>query len=167
MTVKPVEPWYTTLRVKRQLFTINPISTGLTLVIFVALGLFIYRRSQTRLREEKVIPQTQVIELPTITPLPEPKPRLTGIKGRILSAYRVGIEAVAKITGVGMAPNVTLREFLKMATLLSPTATGQFAELTAIAETALYSARSLHKDMAAKAEQLAATIKEELRRGTS
>jgi hypothetical protein len=167
MTVIPIEPWYTTLRVKRQLFTINPISTGLMLIIFIALGLLIYRKSQTRVREEKVIPQTQVIELPAVTPLPEPKHKLTGIKGRILSAYRAGLDAIAKITGVSMAPNLTLREFLKMTTLLSPTTTGQFAELTAIAETALYSTRILHKDMATKAEQLSATIKEELRRGTS
>jgi hypothetical protein len=167
MTVTPLEPWYTTLRIKRQLFTINPISTGLTLVIFIALGLFIYRKSQSRVREEKAIPQTQVIELPAVTPLPEPKAKLTGIKGRILSAYRGGLDAIAKITGVGMAPNVTLREFLKMTTLLSPSTIGQFAELTAIAETALYSTRILHKDMATKAERLSATIKEELRRGTS
>jgi archaellum component FlaC len=167
MTVAPVEPWYATLRVKRPLFTINPISTGLILVILMALWLLIYRRGQARVPEEKDLSQAQVIELPAITPAPEPKLKLTGIKGRILSAYRGGLEAVAKITGVGMAPNITLREFLKMATLLSPTATGQFAELTAIAETALYSARSLRQDTAARAEELAATIKEELRRGTS
>ncbi len=167
IVVASLPPWHDPLKIKRQIFIINPLIIGLMLVFLIALGLLIYRRSQTRVREEKVIPQTQVIELPAVTPLPEPKPRLTGIKGRILSAYRGGLEAVAKIIGVSMAPNVTLREFLKMATLLSPTATIQFAELTAIAETALYSARSPRKDMAAKAEQLAATIKKELPRGTS
>ena len=164
--IEPAEPWYTTLRIKRQLFTINPLNTGLILVVLIALGLFI-RRSKTRVREKKIIPLAEIIELPTTTPPPATKPKLTGIKGRILSAYRGGLEAVEKVTGIGMAPNITLREFLKMATLLAPTATGQFAELTAIAESALYSAYSLREDIATRAEQLATTIKEELRRGTS
>ena len=123
--------------------------------------------SLTRRREETGIPRTELIELPPITTAPEPSPRLTGLKGRILAAYRGGLDIVEKTTGVAMAPNITLREFLKMATLLLPMAIRQFAELTRIAEIALYSARSLREDSATKAERLAATIKEELRHGTS
>ncbi len=166
MTIEPVQPWYSSLKVKRQISTVNPLGTGSILVILIALGLLIYRRSQTRVPKEKGIPQAEVIELPVITPKPATKLRLTGIKGRILSAYQGGLEAVEKVTGVGMVPNFTLREFLKMATLLPPAPTGQFAELTTIAEITLYSAYSLREDTATRAEQLAATIKKELSNGT-
>jgi hypothetical protein len=167
ITIEPVQPWHTSLIIKRRFFTINPLITVLILAVLIALGLFIYKTSQTRVWQEKGVPRAEVIELPAIAPPSEAKPRLTGIKGRILSAYRGGLEAVEKISGIVMAPNITLREFLKMATLLIPTAIRQFAELTTIAERTLYSARSPHKDTATRAEQLATAIKEELRRGTS
>jgi len=167
MTVTPAEPWYATTQVKRQLFTINPLSMELIIVAFIAMWILVDMGSRTRRREETVIPRAEIIELPAITPAPEPKHKLTGIKGRILSAYRDGLEAVEKLTGVGMAPHITLREFLKMVALLPPTTTGQFAELTAIAESALYSAHSPREDIATRAESLATNIKEELRRGTS
>ena len=166
MTVTPAESWYATTQVKRQLFTINPLSMELIIVAFIAMWILVDMGSRTRRREETGIPQAEIIELPAITPAPEPKHKLTGIKGRILSAYRDGLEAVEKLTGVGMAPHITLREFLEMVALLPPTATGQFAELTAIAESALYSAHSPREDMATRAESLATNIKEELRSGT-
>jgi hypothetical protein len=166
ITIEPLEPWCTPLQIKRQVLTINPLITGLTLVFLAALGLLIYRRSKTRMYEGSGVPQAEIMELPAITPPPEPRPILTGIKGRILSAYRVGLEAVETISGIFMAPNVTLREFLKTVTLLPPTAIGQFAELTAIAESALYSDYRPHEDTATRAEQLAINIKEELHSGT-
>ena len=166
ITVEPVEPWYSALSVKRQPFTINPLTTGLMLVILVALGFLIYRMSKTRLGEEKDSTWTEVTT-PAITPAPEPRPRFTGIKGRILSAYRHALEAAERVSGVGMAPNITMREFLKKASQLPPTATGLFTELTTIAEITLYSARSPRGDTATKAENLANNIREELRRGTS
>ena len=167
MTVTPAEPWYATTQVKKRLFTINPLSMELIIVAFIAMWILVDMGSRTRRREETGIPRAEIIELPAITPAPEPKHKLTGIKGRILSAYRDGLEAVEKLTGVGMAPHITLREFLKTVALLPPTATGQFAELTAIAESALYSAHNPRDDMATRAESLASNIKEELRSGTS
>lgn len=167
IAVEPVEPWYTSLRVKTQLYTLNPLSTGSMLVVLIALVLLIYTKSKTRLREKIIVPQAQLIELPAITTVLEPKPRYTGIKGRIFSAYQVGLEAVEKITGLSMAPNITLREFLETVTRLSPTAIKLFTELTTITEITLYSARSLQEEIATRAEQLTATIKKELHRGAS
>lgn len=167
ITIEPVQPSPTPIMVKKQFFTINPLSTGLILFFLVVLGLFVYKKSQTRVSQTKGIPQAEPIELPAMTPPLPPKPKLTGIKGRILAAYRCGLETVEKISGVAMTPNITLREFLKMATLLLPKAIKQFAELTTIAEITLYADYSPREDTATRAEQLATTIKEELRRGTS
>ncbi|MFQ5996059.1 MAG: hypothetical protein ACE5KP_00330, partial [Dehalococcoidales bacterium] len=166
--ITPVEPWYAPLQIKRWVFTVNPSNIGLMLVAFLSFGLLIYNRVRTRpavLREEKAIPQPLVQELPPVTPPPEPKYEFTGIKGRILSAYISGLEVVEKITGIPMAAPTTLREFLKIVTPRLPTVSQPFTELTMIAEIALYSAHRLDEDIATRAEQLAATIKEELHSG--
>ena len=165
--VQPPEPWYTSLQVNKQLFTINPLSIELILVALLAMWILADIGIPIRRREKTGIPQPELIQVPVMTPPPESRPRLTGIKLRIISAYRGGLEAVEKISGISMTPRITLREFLKMATLLLPTNIKQFAELTSIAEITLYSDCSPHEDTATQAEHLAATIREELHRGTS
>lgn len=167
VTITPAEPWHAPTKVKSQLFIVNPLCMELIIFALLAVWIFVDIGIRTRRREEPGIPRAEVIELPTITPMPKFKPRLIGIKGRILAAYWGGLEAVEKICGIHMAPHITLREFLKTVSTLLPRITGQFTELTTIAENTLYSNSSLHKDTATTAEQLAATIKEELRRGTS
>ena len=120
------------------------------------------RARPVRPREEVVIPEVKPRKPPPAAPPPRPKYEFTGIKGRILSAYRSGLETVEKITSVPIAPHITLRQFLKIATPLPPTAIKSFSELTTIAEVALYSAHRLDENIATRAEQLAATTKEEL-----
>ena len=164
-TIEPAEPWYTPLQIKRQIFTVNPLNIGLMLVAFFSLGLLVYSRVRTRVpvpQEEKVILQPQVREPSAVTPPSRPKYEFTDIKGRILSAYTSGLEAVEKMTSISMAAHTTLREFLKTVTPRLSTAIKPFTELTTIAEVAFYSAHKLDKDIATRAEQLAATIKEEL-----
>jgi len=168
ITIEALEPWYVATQIETQIFVINPANTGLMLVAFLSLGLLAYNRVRTRVprpQEEKGVSQPQARELTSVTPPPRPKDKLTGIRGKILSAYISGLEAVEKITGIPMAPHITLREFLKAATLRLPTAIKLFAKLTTIAEVALYSAHRPDKNIATKAEKLAATIKEELHSG--
>ena len=165
ITVEPIEPWYAPLQIKRWIFMVNPANIGLMLVAFLSFGILIYNRLRARpaaLREERGIPQPTARELPGVTPPPRPRYQLTGIKGRILSAYLDGLEAIEKITSISMAPHTTLREFLKTATPRLPTAIKPFTELTTIIEIALYSTHRLDEDIANKAKQLATTIKEEL-----
>ncbi len=165
--IESLEPWATTTNVKKQVFIINPLSTALILAILIALWLVIRRRIRTRTYAVKEMPPAEVVEVPPTPPLPTSIPELTGIKGQVSSAYRSVITAVEKITGVIMSPDITMREFLKMAHLPSPAATDRFTELTSITETTLYSAYSPRKDTAARAQELAVNIKEELLSGTS
>jgi hypothetical protein len=170
ITVEPVEPWYAPLQIKRWIFTINPANIGLMLIGFISLGVLAYTRVRARPvrpREEAVIPEAKLRELPAVAPPPRHKYEFTGIRGRVLSAYLKGLEAVERVTGVSMAPHTTLREFLKAATSQLPTAIKPFTELTTIAEIALYSAHGLDEDTATRAEQLALIIKEELHSGAS
>jgi hypothetical protein len=164
--VEPIKSQATATSVKRQFFTTNPLSIALILAVLAASWLVIRRRSQVRTYTEKEIPTAQVKEVPAAAPLPAPKPKLTGIKGQVLSAYRSVLAAVENITGVIMSPDITLREFLKIVRLPSPAANERFTELTAITESTLYSAYSPRKDTAARAEELAANIEEELHSGT-
>ncbi len=165
--VIPLESWSATSTITRQVFTINPLNTSLALFILVALWLVIRRRNQALKYTEEQIPPSEMVEIPFTIPLRVPQPKLTGIKGQVLSAYRGVTAAIEKITGVIMSPDITLREFLKMACLPSPAATDRFTELTSITETTLYSAYSPLKDTATRAQRLAVNIKEELISGTS
>ena len=166
ITVEPPASWATAASVKRQISTVNPLSTVMIVAIFAALWLVVRRRSHARIPEEKRLPPAETVEIPAITPTPAPGPKPTGIKGRILSAYRSGLAAVERITGVIMAPDSTLREFLTIARMPSPPARERFAELTAITESTLYSVQSPQQETATRAEELATNIKEELHSGT-
>jgi hypothetical protein len=170
ITVRPVEPWYASCQVRRWIFSINPTSIGVMLIIFLSLGLLVYNRvraSSPGPREEMVYPEAELRKRPAVTPPSKPEYRFTGIKGSILSAYLSGLETVEKAAGIYMAPHVTLREFLNTTIPRLPVAARPFTELTQMAEMALYSAREPSGDMAARAEQLAATIKGELKNGTA
>lgn len=83
------------------------------------------------------------------------KANLVGVKGRIISAYLDGLEALGG-NGVTMTPPTTLSEFLEG---LPTDARRPFTELTSLAEIALYSTHKLNEDTAAKAERLAAGLK--------
>lgn len=113
-----------------------------------------------------VIPQAELPELPGVTP-PEPKYKFTGIKGKILSAYLSGLEAVEEVAGIALAPYTTLREFVNAASPRLPGAIKPFTELTTIAENALYSSHKLDENTAANAELLAGITKEELHNGAA
>ena len=165
VTVEPAEPWYAPLQIKRQVFVINPSNIGLMLIALLCLGALLYNQVRSRVtvaQEEEFIPQPQMKGLPPVIPKHEIKYKLSSINGRIVSAYRSGLEAVEKITGVAMTAHTTLREFLTIATPRLPTAAKSFSELTSIAEVALYSTHKLEEDMASRAEKLAAATREEL-----
>ncbi len=170
ITVEPVEPWYTSLETKRQIFVINPAIIGVMLVASISLGLLVFNRVRTRppgRREKMVIPEARLREPLIVVPTPRPRYEFSGTRGRVLSAYLNGLGVVEKVTGIPMAPHTTLREFPNAVAPQLPTAIKPFIELTLIAENALYSARKLDESTAAKAEQLAAIIKQELYGGTA
>jgi len=165
--VTPQESWAIANTISRRVFTVNPLNTGLVLVILLSLWLIIRRRSLLQKDAEgQVLPQ-ETIEIPVVAPSRKPEPVPRSIKGQILMAYQGTLAIVEKITGVIMSPDITLREFLGILRLPSQTASDKFTELTAMTETALYSASRPGKDTASRAHELAVNIKEELSGGTS
>lgn len=168
ITVEPVEPWYASLETERGILVINPVITGLMLAALATLGLLAF--TKTRLPSPHgapIIPEAKFKEPPIIAPAPGAGYWLTSTTGRILLAYGSGLRAVEKATGIPMAPHTTLREFLNATSPKLPTAIKPFTELTALAETALYSTHELDEHTATSAELLAATIRKELHRGAT
>ena len=167
ISVNPVEPWYAPLEVKRHIFTINPINTGLMmLLILVSIGLIVYKRDRTQPQEETVISPPPMREPAAFIPTRR-QAEFTGIKGRILATYTSGLEAVTRATGLTMAPHNTLREFLTTIAPRLPNIITPFTELTTMAEIALYSAQRPDEAATRRAVQLAESIKQELYRGTA
>ncbi len=164
-------PGYASLTstVKRPVVTINPLSSGLTLVLIFTAVLVLYRKKQTKTMPEtaKTSPESAGLTVKVTGPVPVSlaASNFTGIKGRVLSAYRSGLAAVEYITGIIMTPSATLREFLKTARLPSPSAAARFAELTAITESSLYAAGDPPDIIADRAEELVDIIKEDLHHG--
>lgn len=168
--VEPAEAWYASLRVDRRIFTVDAANTSLLLVILLALGVLAYtgvRARPRRVRQEAVAGEDVSREPPPAAPPPEHRYEFTGIRGRMLSAYLDGLAVVERVTGVSMEPHTTLREFLGISAPRLAGAVGSFTELTTLAEVALYSGHDLDAAWAARAEQIAATIKEELGSGAS
>jgi hypothetical protein len=152
---------------RQRVVSVNP----LTAVLLAAVGAAAWALANRRLRRSVPTPA----EFPTLdeaappppTRLPPSVPVLTGVRGRVLAAYRSGLTAVQKLTGAGMGPDTTLREFLGVASLPSPAARDGFTELTGIAEDALYARSNPRTGTAARAEKLALGIEEELDRGAA
>jgi hypothetical protein len=163
INVEPLEPWLGSLSVKRQAIVINPVFIGLTLVAAIALIIVALRRRRTV--PEKSVPQEEVIRALVFVSPRVSAVRFTGIKGRIISAYRAILVIIERITGVRMTPEKTLREFLAAVTKLLPGITPQLTELTVMTETALYSDHKPSRETASTAEDITEDIKKELESG--
>jgi hypothetical protein len=161
----PGEPWAGHLSVSRSIMVINPAGVGL--VLLAALALVILASRKRRIKDVSYVTPGEVLKSPVLANNRTPAIKLTGIKGRIISAYRTGLIIIEKISGIRMAPHVTLREFLKTVTKVVPRITRPLTELTTMAENALYSDHRPPPETAATAEGFTADIKKELDRGAS
>ena len=165
ITIGPVEPYYQTFQLTRRVFTINPV--GMILIGLVLVGLVAYCRgviTPVGRRRDILTPEAESQE--PIAGIPSAKPLyvFTGVKGQILLAYLDGLGTIETVTGISMAPHITLREFLQMVTPLLTRTIKSFTELTNITEIALYSTHELDEAMATLAKELVVTIKKELQR---
>ena len=139
---------------------LNLLNVGFLSAAVIATGVALYRRRRGR----PAAPPPPEGLLPPIVvekPIMERKPE--GSKGRVLAAYYDVAGAVQRLTAISLEPQKTLREFLRETKPLLGKAGEAFAELTYLAERALYSPYIGDEDVG-KAEGLAQTLKEELRR---
>jgi len=161
INVLPEQTWLEPYTSSRTILTINPITTGFILMVLISLVVLAGRKRTIGVNAETERVCVESNSPPVTGMSPKPRPVLSGIEGRILNAYHRGLDTVEKVTGVDMSPHITLREFLKMTSLLAPSALNRFAELTDIAEITLYSNTNPHENTATRAEELAASINRE------
>jgi hypothetical protein len=167
MSIQPKEPWYAPFQTETWIFTINPANMGFMLIVFLSLGLLVHSRVKTKVpgtQEKEFFSLSPTQEVSPVTSIPGLQYEPTSIKRRIVAAYLSGLQTVEQKTDTYLTAHTTLREFLTATIPQLPGDFVSFADLTTIAEVALYSAHRLDEDIASRAERLAATIKEELSR---
>lgn len=168
--VDPVEPWQAFAKVKTNVFVVNSINFGLAVSAFVSFSFMFYVKGRKpKAQEEKKTKTATAVTLPdsNITLIEEPfKPefKLEGTKGGILKAYLKALRAVELASGASLEPQMTLREFLHMIQPKLNDALAAFAELTALSEKALYSHQIPDITDISRAESLAVTVVEALRK---
>jgi len=170
IVIRPAEPWYTPLEVKRWTLAVNPLSLALIALVSVLLGLLVFRRTRDSGRRpgQGVFPSKAGPPEPLISAItPRRKYEFDSIRDRIVSAYLTVLRTVERVTGVSMAPQDTVREFLDMIITRLPVTIKPLVELTTVVENALYSARELDENIASRAELLADTIQQELQGGAT
>jgi hypothetical protein len=171
VTVVPSEPWQAAVQTEASVFVISSANVGFASAAFVSIGVVFYVRfvkpKSRRAKEEiVVVPEAEpfaVEESPVSVSL-KPKLRFKGPKGSVLRAYSEGLRAVESVSGSSLKASMTLREYLQEAKLLSAEILGAFAELTFLAERALYSPHIPDRKEVKETEILAAKIQEDLKR---
>jgi len=171
IAIEPAEPWYAPHEAKRWILTINPLSSGLTLVAIISLGLILFSRLRITSLRPRVVTGVIVKSSPpkplSIIPVPSHKTAFADTKGGISSAYFTTLGTIERVTGISMMPHNTLREYLnttgtRLSKIIEP-----FTELTTIAENTFYSAHEPDENTVLRAERLVKIIERELPGGTA
>jgi hypothetical protein len=162
ITVEPAEPWNAPAQREMNIFVVNPANIALASVAFVCVGTVLYARSNStkRSKERKtggVVSLPSSMNVPRATSFPV-QTKLEGTKGRILEAYVKALQTIQRATSVSLAPQMTLREFLQETKPRLNGAADSFADLTFMAERALYSPYMPAENDTKKAEDLTLNI---------
>ncbi|MCW4050735.1 MAG: DUF4129 domain-containing protein [Candidatus Bathyarchaeota archaeon] len=129
VSVYPVEPWVASRSVVCQVRVVNLLSF-LTVPVVVGSVTFLYRRRRGEEERDEPKPLELVI----------PEPMEASVESMVVSDYyRVAVELVARVTGIGLAPSHTVREYVVMVRGgLGEALSGVFSELSDVYERWLY-----------------------------
>ncbi len=161
----PVEPWHLPATCKIKVFVINLVYVVIILAAFILAGvvLFVRRRGVFR-KEDSLSISPEKLQTPvsaTEFRLPEIKLVTGDNQGIILKAYYMAVVVVQRLVRVFLKPQATLREFSSQVMPLLDRFAGLFANLTNLAERALYSRHGLGDDEASQAQDIASQMKEQ------
>lgn len=159
----PREPWHAGVDREFDLFVINLVNAGAVALLLSAAGAagLAYTRGRRRQTAERLGPAIEAGPGRAATPTPPAAVRLApGLREQIIEIYLDALGQVRAVTGLDMGPAVTMREFARGVRPKIPG--GSFAEITALAEVALYSARPITEDHVEQACGLAIRLKGEM-----
>lgn len=164
-SLAPVEPWHFPATYKVKIFVINLVYLVIILAAFILVGvILLMRRRGTLCKEDSLSISTEKLQMPvraTEFRLSEIKLAPGDNQGVILKAYCMAVSVVQKSVGVFLKPQATLREFSSQVMPLLNKLAGLFANLTKLAEEALYSRHSLGDDEASQAQNIALKMEEQ------
>jgi len=164
-SLAPVEPWHLPATCKVKIFVINLVYLVIILAAFILAGVVLLTRRRGILRKEDALyispEKLQTPVSATEFRLPEIKLVTGDNQGIILKAYYMAVVVVQRLVRVFLKPQATLREFSSQVMPLLDRFAGLFANLTNLAEKALYSRHSLGDDEASQAQNIASQMKEQ------
>ncbi|NLF87824.1 hypothetical protein GX563_03265 [Candidatus Bathyarchaeota archaeon] len=164
VVVVPNEPWQASAQQTTDIFVLNSVSLGIAVACSLSVVLVMYFRlaGHSRKRGQKAVEAASTFAVPTeeITAQTNQgstvyKMKFEGLRGRVLKAYAEALNLVQSVTGEGLMPNMTFREFLQLTKAKLGEAADSFLELTLLAEKSLYSQTDPVESEAEKAEDLA------------
>jgi hypothetical protein len=169
--IEPAEPWQASSQTQVSVFIVNPVNLGLASSVFIVVGAVL----STRWGKSKPKREEKSSETPAFVPQPENVAKAAvlaksefmfeGVKGKVLEAYVKAMRAVESVNEISLKPHMTLREFLYDAQPKIGDAVNPFANLTVLAERALYSPHQPRIEEVAKAEDLATKVETVLKHG--
>ena len=164
-SLAPTEPWHLPATCDIKIFVINLVYLVIILAAFILAGVALLMRKRGILRkEDSLYIPTEKLQMPVSTTefrLPEIKLVPGDSQGVILNAYYMAVAVVQRLVSVFLKPQATLREFSSQVMPLLDRFAGLFANLTNLAEKALYSRHSLGDDEASQAQDIASQMKEQ------
>jgi hypothetical protein len=145
VSVLPAEPWQGPVQKNVGVFVLNSVSTAISLAASFSICGVLYlkfARSKIKKKEQMIHDNleephrtaTNVAEIPIKSEL-----KFEGVKGKILEAYIEALRNIESLTGITISQNMTLHEFLHLTKQSLGNAVSPFADLTSLAERALYS----------------------------
>ncbi|MDP3061641.1 MAG: hypothetical protein Q8O40_00295 [Chloroflexota bacterium] len=165
-SVTPQEPWYNQVQKEASVFIVNVTNTGLTLLLVAYLVIVLgiaWRRQKWA---------TSAVQEPLAPVAPEPRqvlrqaPRAATVffaepgkpRARIVSSYHRAAQLIVERRRVSTRPSFTLRDLLRAIGVGIGSA---FAQLTSLAERALYRIEEPEDAEAQQAETLSERVREE------
>lgn len=157
----PREPWHADIDREFDLFVINLVNAGAVALLLSAAGAAGLAYTGGRRRRAIERPGLAIVEDPRPAPPAPAALRLApALREQIIEIYLDALGQVKAATGLAMGPAVTMREFAQRVRPKIPG--GSFAEMTSLAEVALYSARPITEDHVEQARGAAVRLKGEM-----
>jgi hypothetical protein len=160
-TVEPSEPWHASAQTQLTILVINPTNIGLTSAAFISVGAVIYTKmvkAKPRKKKAEISEVALPLEQAKATPPLKPELKFEGVKGKVLEAYAKAMKVVEEKTGIYIMPYMTIREYMWETKPKLNGVAAAFADLTFLAERALYSPYTPDAEEIARAENLASNI---------
>ena len=166
--VDPEEPWHSPVQREVRVFIVSVTSLGLLALLVSYVGVLAtlgWRRRRTAAPSTVTMPLPHLQE-PVYGAVREPHGRVHvpffakpgSLKARIVSSYYSSAYLLAARRAVRLLPSFTLRDFLRAVGMQIRSA---FAELTRLAEHALYRSPEPEEAEVRRAEELSEQVKEE------